>query len=71
MPMHNPCRRCYEDLPISVDVEYVERSRKQLEVRTSYLGAIAALIAGCHGIISADVTNNETENSITILLAML
>ena len=33
LPMHRPCRSCYEDLPISVDVECVDRFRGQSFMR--------------------------------------
>ena len=29
MPMRSPCRRCYDDLPISVDVEFLDQYRGQ------------------------------------------
>ena len=68
MPMQSTCSKCYENLSVSVYVDYVDRSWGSLDVSTSCLDDISASIAGCHGNTSADVTNNKTENTFKYLL---
>ena len=43
--MNCPCRRSYEELLISVDVEFVDRFAGNLDVSTPSIGAICGSIA--------------------------
>ena len=60
MPIHIPSKIYYEDLPKSVEVEFVDRFRGLLDVSASSLGALCGMIPSYHGNTSADVTNNQT-----------
>ena len=54
------CRRCYEDLPISVHVDILDRFAGNLDASTSGIGAICGSIASCHGNTSTDVINSQS-----------
>ena len=60
MPMRIPSKRYNEDLPKSVEVEFVDRFRGLFDVSASSIGAICGMIPNYHGNTSADATNNQT-----------
>ena len=60
MPLHSPCRRCYENLPISVDFENLVWFRGQswcADFLYSIL-VICGSIASCHGKTSMTLQKN-------------
>ena len=59
MPIHIPSKRYNEDLPKSVEVEFVDRFQGLLDVSASSVGAICGMIPSYHGNTSADVTSNQ------------
>ena len=60
MPIHIRSKRYNEDLPKSVEVEFVTDSEGCLDVSASSMGAICGKIPSYHGKTSADLTNNQT-----------
>ena len=72
MLIHIPSKRYNANLPKSVEVEFVDRSRGCLDVSASYLGAICGMVPSYHGNTSADVTKKlNIENTNKFLLTTL
>ena len=59
MPDIFHAKRYNDDLPNSVEVEFVDDTEGCLDVSASCIGAICGMIPSCHGRNSADVTNNQ------------